>query len=281
MIEFLLKDIQQLPNCSGVYSIVNILNNHRYIGSSVNIKKRLMRHRSELRHGRHHNPYLAKAYNKYGEDKFKVQILEVCEKVQDTLFFLEQKYLDLKPEYNIATLANRPDRTGKKCSEQTKQLLREQRLGKKASEETRKKISLAGMYKTTKPLYVYDLNGTFINKFNGIRKAMEALNINENCCSIYCALGDYSKNSKSKYAYGYLWSRIKYDSMPPYKGKKGNRSVPVNQYSLDGKFIRTYSSKKEAARFFGYENGRFWIKDCIQGKREEAFGFKWRNTYDK
>lgn len=49
------------------------------------------------------------------------------------------------------------------------------------------------MYKTTKPLYVYDLNGTFINKFNGIRKAMEALNINENGCSIYCALGDHSK----------------------------------------------------------------------------------------
>lgn len=30
-----------------------------------------------------------------------------------------------------------------------------------------------------------------------------------------------------------------------------------------------------------YRNGRFWIKDCILGKRQEAFGFKWRYSNDK
>ena len=41
------------------------------------------------------NRYLMNAWHKYGEDKFKVQILETCSSVRDTLMFLEQKYLDL------------------------------------------------------------------------------------------------------------------------------------------------------------------------------------------
>lgn len=38
---------------------------------------------------------------------------------------------------------------------------------------------------------------------------------------------------------------------------------------------------QRAAESFGYRNGRFWIKDCILGKRQEAFGFKWRYSNDK
>jgi hypothetical protein len=37
MIEESLNNINRLPKVSGIYSIVNILNGHRYIGSSMNI----------------------------------------------------------------------------------------------------------------------------------------------------------------------------------------------------------------------------------------------------
>lgn len=281
MKEYLLSEINLIPKISGVYSIVNILNNHRYIGSSMNIHQRLANHRSKLRTGKHNNVHLLRAYNKYGEDNFKVQILEVCDKIRDTLVFLEQKYLDLKPEYNISPFANRPDSTGKKCPEHVKQLLRQQRLGKKASDETRRKISLAGMYRTTKKIYVYNLNGEYLAEFDGIRRAMECLGINENGSSIYCAIGEHSKNSSSRYAYGYLWSKIKYSRLKPYYGKNNNRSIKVDQYTLDGKFIKTYPSATKAALWLGYANGRFWIKQCILGNRQEAFGFKWKYNYDK
>ena len=281
MKEYSLENIHLIPAISGVYSIVNTLNNHRYIGSSMNIHQRLAIHRSKLRSGKHNNQHLLRAYNKYGENKFKVQILEECEKVKSTLFLLEQKYLDLKPEYNISPFANRPDATGRKCTEYVKQKLREQRLGKKLSEETKRKVSLAGMYKTTKRIYVYDLNGNYLGEFDGIRRAMEYLGINENGSSIYCAIGEHSKNSFSRYAYGYLWSKTKRDKLPPYQGKSVNRGFKVDQYTLDGKFIRRYPSATKAAQYFGYKNGRFWIKDCILGIRQEAFGFKWKYSYDK
>ena len=281
MIEQYLNNINLLPKVSGVYSIVNVLNGNRYIGSSMNIHQRLASHRSKLRTGKHNNIHLLNAYNKYGEDKFKVQILETCSSVRDTLMFLEQKYLDLKPEYNISPFANRPDHSGKKCTEQNKQRLRQNRLGKKLSEETKRKISAAGMYKTTKKIYVYNLNGDYLAEFDGVRKAMEYLGINENGSSIYCAIGEHSKNSKSRYAYGYLWSKVKYDKIDPYFGKKASRSRNVDQLTLDGQFINKHNSSAEAAESFGYRNGRFWIKDCILGKRQEAFGFKWRYSNDK
>lgn len=60
---------------------------------------------------------------------------------------------------------------------------------------------------------------------------------------------------------------------------KGSRNV--DQLTLDGQFINKHNSSAEAAESFGYRNGRFWIKDCILGKRQEAFGFKWRYSNDK
>lgn len=275
MIEVELRDTHLLPTLSGVYAITNTLNNKRYIGSSMNIHQRLANHRSKLRSGKHHNTMLLNAYNKYGEDKFKVQILETCDKIRSTLMFLEQKYLDLKPEYNISPLANRPDRTGRKCSEKTKQLLRQQRLGKKLSEETKLKISNAGKDKTIKTLYVYNLDGQYIGRFCSLKAALKGLKIKENGSSIYCAVSKNCKNSISRYAYGYLWSRYKYDSLPPYK-RNTSCGKEVVQIDLNDNIVQQFSSVKEAARKLGNENGRFWIKECISGKRPTAFNYKWK-----
>lgn len=70
-------------------------------------------------------------------------------------------------------------------------------------------------------------------------------------------------------------------SMNIHFGKKASRSRNVDQLTLDGQFINKHNSSAEAAESFGYRNGRFWIKDCILGKRQEAFGFKWRYSNDK
>lgn len=53
--------------CSGVYMIKNVLNNHKYIGSTKNFKQRLKQHLSDLRNNKHHSPHLQAAWNKYGE----------------------------------------------------------------------------------------------------------------------------------------------------------------------------------------------------------------------
>lgn len=80
----------------GVYKITCLCNGKIYIGSSNNIFKRWEHHRWALRHNEHNNKYLQNAWNKYGEENFRFEIVELC--TLDKQFDLEQKYLDeLKP----------------------------------------------------------------------------------------------------------------------------------------------------------------------------------------
>lgn len=63
---------------SGIYLITNICNGKKYVGQSLNVKRRIGRHKSELRYNKHHNIYLQREFNKYGESCFEFSILEYC-----------------------------------------------------------------------------------------------------------------------------------------------------------------------------------------------------------
>lgn len=82
---------------SGIYTIVNKINNDRYIGQSKNVKTRLWQHKSLLRNNRHtyrtgELSLLQKAWNKYGEDAFEFKIVEFCD--IDKLNDREQYWID-------------------------------------------------------------------------------------------------------------------------------------------------------------------------------------------
>lgn len=64
----------------GIYCWENIQNEKRYIGQSVNVKKRYYSHKYSLRRGDSSSVHLQSAWNKYGEDSFKFYILEECMK---------------------------------------------------------------------------------------------------------------------------------------------------------------------------------------------------------
>lgn len=65
---------------SGIYEIVNIINEKRYIGLASNLNSRKQGHIYDLRRGKHGNPYLQNAWNKYGESSFIFRCLEECSK---------------------------------------------------------------------------------------------------------------------------------------------------------------------------------------------------------
>lgn len=64
---------------SGIYCILNKLNQKRYIGQTYSIKNRFYRHKKELRKNAHHNNHLQSAWNKYGEENFEFSVIEYCE----------------------------------------------------------------------------------------------------------------------------------------------------------------------------------------------------------
>ena len=162
-----------------IYKIRNVVNNKFYVGSTVDSRKRFWAHRKALRLGTHDCVYLQRAWNKYGEDCFKFEIVEQLNSKED-LYPAEQKWLDEHFGkdycYNVAAHADSPmrdaspeiraklaaktkawlerdghPRQGYKCTPEEIALSAERRKGKHAgedhyrygktvSEEVRKKI---------------------------------------------------------------------------------------------------------------------------------------------
>jgi group I intron endonuclease len=162
-----------------IYKIRNVVNDKFYVGSTVDSRKRFWAHRKALRLGNHDCIYLQRAWNKYGEDCFKFEIVEQLN-AKEELFPAEQKWLDehfgKEHCYNVAAHADSPmrdasleiraklstkakewhennghPRQGHKCTPEEIAHMSEQRkgkatgeshyrYGKTVSEETRKKI---------------------------------------------------------------------------------------------------------------------------------------------
>ena len=118
-----------LPSKPGVYCFLNLCNGKRYVGQSINIRRRYNSHKYELKNGKHHNQHLQRAWNKYGNKNFKYIILEIC-RDEEHAIEREQYWADKfksfvgEKGYNIG-----------KC-------MKVWNTGIKLSESTRKKMSV-------------------------------------------------------------------------------------------------------------------------------------------
>ena len=137
---------------SGIYFITNTANGSGYIGSAYNLHTRWHRHKSSAMRGVHHNIHFQNAWNKYGEDSFKYEIVEYCsiEAIEER----EQFWLDMfwtreecgvsgRPIYNICREARICTVTkGLPLTEERKKKISEKLKGREFSEEHRAKIGL-------------------------------------------------------------------------------------------------------------------------------------------
>ncbi len=170
------------PASSGVYKITCLANKKIYIGSALHLCNRRRRHFNVLRQNKHENPYLQRAWNKYGEQAFTFEVLEQVLPI--SLTAREQYWLNkLKPfgrrGFNILHEAGsalgmkhtpealekmrgrklspehiekvRRARLGQKQSAERIEKNRQSQLGKKMSPEAREKIGRANRGKTLSP----------------------------------------------------------------------------------------------------------------------------------
>ena len=99
-----IKYIRNKAKGGVIYKITNKKNGDLYIGSTSNFTKRYYTHINHIRINKQSCVLLVRAVRKYGEDNFKLEIIEECE--QNILIAREQFYIDtLHPQYNVAKIA--------------------------------------------------------------------------------------------------------------------------------------------------------------------------------
>lgn len=138
-----MKDVDFLPKSSGIYQILNTITEERYIGSSKNIRKRIMVHLNNLNKGTHGNIHLQHAWNKYGEKIFNISVIELCH--IEVLFERESFHIDsfkFNSLYNIEMVPGKIN-LNRKLSREHKDKIRNSMKGKKPPKETIDRAILA------------------------------------------------------------------------------------------------------------------------------------------
>lgn len=151
----------------GIYKLM--IANHVYVGSSINLYKRLLVHLNELQKCEHDNSHLQRCVNKYGFENLSYEILAFIPKEnKDLLLSLEKFFI----EWEHADLNFKMDpRTEREC------------------------------VTTSVPVYQFNVFGEFIKKWNSISAAAREYSIDVSNIVVCC------KNpSRQKFAAGYLWS---------------------------------------------------------------------------
>lgn len=135
---------------SGIYQIKNTISGGAYIGRSVDVADRLSHHRNELKRGVHVNRRLQNAWNKYGSEAFKFEL--IWEKSPEQLYELEGFILEFlwgdTRLYNHHALSYGGFQPGNKLgrfsrSDETRERMSKAFTGRVFSNKHRAKISLA------------------------------------------------------------------------------------------------------------------------------------------
>jgi group I intron endonuclease len=146
-----------------IYKIRNLLNGKFYVGSAQDTRTRFRQHRRLLRKGTHHCKHLQNAWNKYGEELFKFEVIEHVGSVEGLEAAEDawlREHVGKQYCYNSGRSAKAPWRGcapeehpnfGRSLTDKQKQNLREAaqhqwtisdpRAGHKHSNETKAKIS--------------------------------------------------------------------------------------------------------------------------------------------
>ena len=134
-----------MEKISCIYQIQSKIKPERiYVGQTVNLHRRIIKHKTELNCNKHDSNKMQNHANKYGVDDLMFSVLEAVEPVLESLNQREQYYIDTlayedtkKPYFNTCEVAG--SALGRKCSEATLVKMRQ----RTQSEEIRRKISLS------------------------------------------------------------------------------------------------------------------------------------------
>lgn len=224
------------------------------------------------------------AINKYGWDNIKHEILETGlthkEAKEKEKYYIE-KFDSYHNGYN-GTFGGEGTigMTGKKCtwygrhhSKEAKRKISEANKNKIWSEEALLKMCES---KGVKPIVQLTLEGNFIKEWRSANNAKQENGYGctsqiLNCC-----------NHKARSAYGFYWMFLEEYKDIGFSKEftiwRNTMMKKVNQYDLEGNYMKTFESIKEAAKTVGCSDGEIVV--CCQKKRKSTHGYQFRYEDD-
>lgn len=261
-----------MKNTVGVYRIE--INNKSYIGSSFCIRQRWNQHKSDLKCRRHDNPYLQRAYDKYGNIKF--ELLEEMPNASDVelrerenyytkLYHAEYNIQDSITHFNVKSVYQF-DLTGKLLKVYPDVYTAAEELGISSSnivhaaQENEKLTRTAGGYfwrytpeikvekdKRWHEIHVYNIEGDYIWTFKSSKDCVEQMNLpgGKDACS---RINRVCRGLATSFG-GYRYSYEKVSKLDNSKLLSIKSWFPVVQIAKDKKTkLHVYERASVAAR---------------------------------
>ena len=243
--------LKYIKGKSGIYMWTNKLNGKKYVGSSVDLRRRLLEYYNVNRMLNEKSMPINLALLKYGYTNFSLTILEICDK--DSLMSREKHFFEVySPEYNILNTPGSPARgSGWTHSEATIENMRIAASKTFKSPEFLTKLSKG--QSTGIEVEVTDLEAQAPNNtttYHAIRAAARALDIDKRYIEHYIYLKQ-DKPVLGRYTFKLnLNSDDKSISLISERVQKTSMKVEVT--NVDTKEVTVYSSITFAAKALGY-----------------------------
>lgn len=200
---------------SGIYLIR--IDKYMYVGSSINVRDRIRKHRAKLAKGKHDNRYMQNRYIKHGVKSSSYCLLEKC----------KPEVRLIREKYWIDTLS--PDLNSK------------QDPMTQYNSRTQSKV-----------VYCYDLKGKYIGFYPSTKEAERQLNIASASIS---AAARGSRNYKS--AGNYLWSYDQKDMTGYQNFSSASKIKQITMFNKLGEKLIRFNSIADAARYLQEPNDKF------------------------
>lgn len=235
-----------------LYCHTNKINGKKYIGISCQSPSKRW---GKSGSGYKGCPKMEKAISKYGWDNFNHEILltnltqkEACEKEKEYI----TKFDTINNGYNILS-------GGFDCGENGGEL-----------------------YFKSKKVNQYTLDRRLVKTWNSSAEIERELGYNHSAIGSSC-------RRETKMSYGYIWrytddcddiDDIILTKVNCFHNTKTNRIKPINQYDLNGNFVKQWSSILEASK--SLNKPTVLITKCCnrEPKAKTAYGYQWRYVED-
>lgn len=276
-----------------IYKVTNLVNGKVYIGQTAKTAEARFKehlfcgtHKEYAKSGR-----LYAAMRKYGCDKFAVETIEECSKesLNEREIYWISQYDSFKRGYN-GTFGGYGGKTidADKAIALWKAGLSMNCISKEmgasrssiaanlyASGITEEEISERTLEihkrKHPYPVYQYNADGSFVAEYASLEEVCKAFDVSP--FSVRAVI-----RGATPLLCGYQWKREKADHISGVETRGGAQKRTLYQYALDGTYIRSFRTVREAKDALQLEKASV-IKQAIHGTAKTAYGYLW--SYDK